>query len=63
MSRPSAQWILWALTMAVFTWLTLIGRWDWLTIGILTSMILWYGIVPRSHSRHNRGRGEGRRRV
>jgi hypothetical protein len=63
MYRQSAQWILWAVTMIIFTWLTLTGRWDWLTIGILASTILWYGIVPRSYSSHNRGRRAGRGRL
>ena len=56
MNHRSTQWILFAITMTIFTWLTLTSNWDWLTIGILASAILWYGIVPRGQSRHNRGR-------
>jgi hypothetical protein len=50
MNSRSAQWILWAVTMAIFTWLTMTGNWDWLTLAIVASSIVWYGIVPRRHS-------------
>jgi hypothetical protein len=56
MNSRVTQWILFAITMTVFSWLTLTARWEWLTVAILASSILWYGIVPRSHSGHNRRR-------
>lgn len=51
MKSRFAQWTLWAVTMAIFTWLTVTANWDWLTVAILASSILWYGIVPRTRSR------------
>jgi len=51
MNNRRVQWILWLVTMVLFTWLTLTANWDWLSLGIVASAIVWYGIVPRAHSR------------
>ena len=51
MENKNAQWILWALTMGVFLWLTVTARWEWLMVAILVSWLLWHGFVPEAGSR------------
>lgn len=51
MKSRFAQWTLWAINMAIFTGLTVTAKWSWLTVAILASSIVWYGIVPRTRSR------------
>jgi hypothetical protein len=51
MNDRRVQWILWLMTMVLFTWLTLTANWDWLSVSIVASAILWYGIVPPARSR------------
>ncbi len=51
MSSKSVQWILWSLAMALFTWLTLAGRWTDLALALTIAAVLWYGIVPETGSR------------
>ena len=51
MRNRTLQWILWAATMAVFLWLTLTSRWDWLTAALVASALVWYTVVPRATSR------------
>lgn len=46
-----AQWILWAVTMALFLWLTLSGHFDWLVVAMIVSSVVWYVVVPRPSSR------------
>ena len=57
MQSNSAKWILWAATMAVFLWLTLTARWDWLVVAIVASWLLWYGVVPEAGRSDNRTAG------
>jgi hypothetical protein len=47
----NALWILWAVTMSIFLWLTLTGHFDWLAIAIVVSSLVWYTVVPRTTSR------------
>lgn len=51
MKCKSAQWALWAITMAIFLWLTLSGHFDWLALAILASSLVWSTVVPRTTSR------------
>lgn len=51
MENRTLQWILWSVAMAVFTWLTLAGHWDWLMIAMTISAVFWYSVVPATHSR------------
>lgn len=51
MKRQSAQWILWAITMALFLGLTLSGHFVWLAIAIVASSLVWYTLVPRANYR------------
>jgi hypothetical protein len=51
MKNKTAQWILWAITMGLFTWLTLSGRFTWLAIAIVASSLVWYTVVPRANYR------------
>ena len=51
MNDRRVQWILWLMTMVLFTWLTLTANWDWLSVSIVVSAILWYGIVTPARSR------------
>lgn len=51
MNNQRVQWILWLVTMALFTWMTATAHWDWLSTSIVAAAIVWYGIVPRGRSR------------
>jgi hypothetical protein len=51
MKSKTAQWILWAITMAVFLWLTVSGHFDWLIVAMIVSSLLWHTVVPRTTSR------------
>jgi hypothetical protein len=51
MKRKTAQWILWAVAMVIFTALTLSGHWDWLGVAITAVAVIWYTVVPKTHSR------------
>lgn len=50
MNNRSVQWILWLMTMVLFSWLTLTAKWNWLSISIVASAILWYGVVRPARS-------------
>ena len=51
MQTKTAQWILWAITMVVFSALTLSGHFQLLALAIVLSSLLWYTLVPRTTSR------------
>lgn len=51
MKSKTAQWILWAVAMTIFTALTLSGLWNWLGVAITATAVIWYAVVPSSHSR------------
>ena len=51
MRSKTAQWILWAITMAIFSALALSGHFDSLAVAIILSSLVWYGLVPRTTSR------------
>jgi hypothetical protein len=51
MKTKTSQWILWAITMALFLVLSLTGHFDWLAIAIVASFLVWYTVVPRTTSR------------
>jgi hypothetical protein len=51
MKSETAQWILWAVAMVIFTALTLSGHWNWLGAAITVVGVIWYTVVPKAHSR------------
>ena len=51
MNSKTVQWIVWALVMVLFTWLTLAARWTDLAVAMTIAAVLWYGIVPQPRSR------------
>jgi cytoskeletal protein RodZ len=51
MKSKTAQWILWAVAMVIFTALTLSGHWNWLSVAITAVAVIWYTVVPKTHSR------------
>ncbi|MGB8885837.1 MAG: hypothetical protein WCC87_03890 [Candidatus Korobacteraceae bacterium] len=51
MKSKTSQWILWAVTMVVFLWLTLSGHFDWLIVAMIVASAVWYSVVPRATSR------------
>jgi hypothetical protein len=51
MKSQSAQWILWAVTMGLFLWLTLSGHFHWLGVAIVATSFVWYALVPRAKYR------------
>jgi hypothetical protein len=51
MKNKSAQWILWAVAMIIFTIITLIGHANWLGLAITAVAIVWYTVVPKASSR------------
>jgi hypothetical protein len=50
MSSKTAQWIIWALMMAVFSGLTLTAHWIELALALTITAVFWYGIVPKARS-------------
>jgi hypothetical protein len=51
MKSRTNQWILWAITMGLFLWLTLSGHFHWLAVAIIASSLVWYKLVPRANYR------------
>jgi hypothetical protein len=51
MKSKTAQWILWAVAMVIFTTLTVSSLWDWLGLAIMATAVIWYTVVPNTHSR------------
>ena len=51
MKSKTAQWIVWAVAMVIFTALTLGGHWYWLTAAITAVAVIWYAVVPKASSR------------
>jgi hypothetical protein len=51
MQTKAAQWILWAITMIVFSALTLSGHFELLALAIVLSSLVWFTVVPRTTSR------------
>jgi hypothetical protein len=51
MKSKAAQWIVWAVAMVIFTALTLSGHWNWLSAAITAVAVIWYTVVPKTHSR------------
>ena len=46
-----AQWILWAVTMVLFSVLALTEHFDALLVAMIVSLLVWYMVVPRPASR------------
>ncbi len=51
MKSKRAQWILWAIAMIIFSVITLSGHGNWLGLAITAVAIVWYTVVPSTHSR------------
>ena len=51
MKSKTAQWILWAVAMVVFTALALSSHQDWLGVAIAAVAVIWYTVVPKASSR------------
>jgi len=51
MKSKTAQWILWAVAMVIFTALTFNSQWIWLGVAISAVAVIWYTVVPKTHSR------------
>jgi hypothetical protein len=51
MKSQTAQWILCAITMTVFLWLSLSGHFNWLAVAIVASSFVRYALVPRAKYR------------
>jgi hypothetical protein len=51
MQTKTSQWILWAVTMVVFSTLTLTGHFEVLALAIVLSSLVWNTVVPRATSR------------
>ncbi len=51
METKTAQWILWAITMIIFTALALSGHFELLGLALVLSSLVWYMLVPRATSR------------
>jgi hypothetical protein len=51
MQTKTAQWILWAITMIIFSALTLSGQYEWLALALILSSLVWYKVVPHTTSR------------
>ena len=56
MNTRTAQWIVWAALMMVFTVLTLASRWLDLALALTIGGVIWYGIVPKSSSSDNKAK-------
>ncbi len=50
MSSKTAQWILWAITMAIFSTLALGRHFDALAIAIVVSSLVWRKVASRAAS-------------
>ncbi len=50
MKSKTAQWILWAITMAIFLALSLTRHFDALLVAILVSWLVWSTLVARTAS-------------
>ena len=51
MESKTLQWILWAITMAIFLALTLTGHTTVLGLAITAVAVFWYSVVPEARSR------------
>ena len=51
MKSKSAQWILWAVAMVIFSVITLSGHRNWLGLAIVAVAVVWNTVVPSAHSR------------
>jgi hypothetical protein len=51
MQSKTAQWILWAITMIIFSVLAVGRHFDALLVAIILSSLVWYTVVPRRASR------------
>ncbi len=51
MKSKTAQWILWAVAMVIFTALALSDHGNWLGVAITAVAVIWYTVVPNTHSR------------
>jgi hypothetical protein len=56
MNARTAQWIVWAALMLVFSFLTLTSRWLDLALALTISGVIWYGIVPKPSSSDNKAK-------
>jgi len=56
MNTRTAQWIVWAALMLVFSVLTLAGRWLDLALALTIGGVIWYGIVPEASSSDNKAK-------
>ena len=50
MSSGATRWMIVLGSMALFTCLTLAGRWTGLALALLAAGVFWYGIVPEPRS-------------
>lgn len=51
MQSTTAQWMLWAITMIIFSVLTISRHYDVLLAALIVSSLVWYMVVPRASSR------------
>jgi len=51
MQSKTAQWILWAIIMIIFSALTIGRHYDALLVALIISSLVWYTVVPRTASR------------
>jgi hypothetical protein len=51
MQNKIAQWILWAITMFIFSALALGRHYSALLLALIISSLVWYTLVPRAASR------------
>ncbi len=56
MLSKNMQWVLWVVAMAVFLFLTLTGHTLLLGLTITAVAVIWYTVVPVTHSNDNRHR-------
>lgn len=50
MKSNTAQWILWAITMAIFSALALGRHFDALAVAIIVSSLVWHRVIARAAS-------------
>jgi len=51
MHTNTAQWVLWAITMIVFSALAISRHFDALLVALIISSLVWYVVVPHTASR------------
>lgn len=51
MECKTLQAILWVITMAVLVGLALDANWNGLIVASILASLVWYAVVPKTHSR------------